>query len=116
MKVMQMIETAFTRWLNQYINQIVKQRIKPIMVLVSEVQAKIADLEALVLQERAQVSAAIDEYAKKLKDALEAAQASSGQDLSVLIADLQRVEDEVRSMYEPPSAPPSEPPSAPPVA
>lgn len=85
------------------------------MVLVSEVQAKIADLEALVLQERAQVSAAIDEYAKKLKDALEAAQASSGQDLSVLIADLQRVEDEVRSMYEPPSAPPVDS-SVPPVA
>ena len=97
---MQMIETAFTRWLNQHINQIVKQRIKPIMVLVSEVQAKIADLEALVLQERAQVSAAIDEFAQKLKEALEAAQAS-GQDLSVLIADLQRVEDEVRAIYEP---------------
>lgn len=104
MKVMQMIETAFTSWLNQHINQIVTKRIKPIMVLVSEVQAKIADLEALVLQERAQVSAAIDEFAQKLKEALETAQAS-GQDLSVLVADLQRVEDEVRAIYEPQSAP-----------
>lgn len=71
------------------------------MVLVTEVQQKIANLEALVLAERAQVTAAIDEFAARLKEALAAAASNSGQDLSVLISDLERVEAEIREIYEP---------------
>jgi acyl-CoA hydrolase len=100
MTILKSLESAFTAWLIKKVDDRITKREHKIMVLVTEVQQKIANLEALVLAERAQVTAAIDEFAARLKEALAAA-SNSGQDLSVLISDLERVEAEIREIYEP---------------
>jgi predicted nucleic acid-binding Zn-ribbon protein len=104
MTILQILEVAFISWLIVKINEQLKEKDNNIMTMVSDVQAKIAELEALIVEERGQVIEAINTFATKLKEALAAA-AESGQDLSVLISDLQRVEDEVRAIYEPSDAP-----------
>lgn len=93
------LEFAFVSWLTSKILQVLKDQ--KIMVMISDVQAKIAELEQTIQDEKLSVAAAIDAYAAKVKEALDAA-ANSGQDLSVLITDLQRVEDEIKAIYTPP--------------
>lgn len=93
-----MLENALKKWVSERVDQLFRAKVRHIMAMISDVQAKIIELESLILEERQEVSDAIEDFAKRLKEALDAA-ANSGQDLTVLITDLERVADEVRAIY-----------------
>jgi septal ring factor EnvC (AmiA/AmiB activator) len=95
------IEQAFMHWLDSKVKLLVNKRIGKLMITVSEVQAKIAELEAAIVAERGQVTNAIEAYTARIAELIDAASAS-GQDLSVLITDLERVEAEIKAIYAPP--------------
>ena len=98
MALIHMLENALKKWVSERVDQLFRAKAKHIMALISDVQAKIIELESLILEERQEVSAAIEDFVQRLKEALDAA-ANSGQDLTVLITDLERVADEVRAIY-----------------
>lgn len=98
MALVHMLENALKKWVSERVDQLFRAKARYIMALISDVQAKIIELESLILEERQEVSAAIEDFAQRLQEALDAA-ANSGQDLTVLITDLERVADEVRAIY-----------------
>lgn len=97
------LEVTLRNWVRDRVDQLFRGKVKHIMAMISDVQAKIVELESLILEERQEVSNAIDDFAARLKEALDAA-AGSGQDLTVLITDLERVADEVKAIYVKPDA------------
>lgn len=104
MALFYMLENALKNWVSERVDQLFRVKAKYIMAMVSDVQAKIIELESLILEERQEVSDAIEDFAKRLKEALDAAATDSDQDLTVLITDLERVADEVRAIYVKPDA------------
>ena len=100
MTILQALEAVFMGWLTAKINEVQHEKETHIMTTIQEIQAQLEALEAAALEERAQVSAAIDEFAVKIKNAMDTA-ATSGQDLSVLSDQIKAIEAEIRSIYTP---------------
>lgn len=94
------ISGTFDAWIMSKIKEGTKKMAKT----VADIQAQLAELETIVLEEKAQVAEAIDELTARVQELIEEA---AENDLEVLSSDVDRVAEEVRAIFAAPEPEPA---------